>query len=210
MENEKEQLAAPLRESRGQSNTNDLKENPAPVSEDAGAESAGSVGIEAPAQIEKLKEETASLYDRLLRKQAELDNFRKRTQRERGEFREIANEGLIRELLPVLDGFERALKQRDPAVPESFYKGMDLIHRQLNDVLARAGLEVMETAGQLFDPHYHQAVETVQDPGRRDQEIVEELQRGYTFNRRLLRPAVVRVAVNPKGALPSPEDDIEG
>jgi len=113
-------------------------------------------------------------------------------------------------LLPVLDGFERALKQRDPAVPESFYDGMELIHRQLNDVLGRAGLEATETAGQLFDPHYHQAVETVKDPRRRDQEIVEELQRGYMFNRRLLRPAIVRVAVNPKGALPSGEDDIEG
>jgi molecular chaperone GrpE len=210
MEKEKEQLATPLRESRGQSDTNDLRENTAPVSGDAGAESAGSIGVETPAKIEKLKEEVASLYDRLLRKQAELDNFRKRTQRERGEFRQIANEGLIRELLPVLDGFERALKQRDPAVPESFYKGMELLHRQLNDVLARAGLEAMETAGQLFDPHFHQAVETVEDPGRRDQEIVEELQRGYTFNSRLLRPAIVRVAVNPKGALPSAEDDIEG
>ena len=210
MEKEKEQLATPLRESRGQSNANDLRENAAPVSGDAGAESAGPIGVEAPAKIEKLKEEMASLYDRLLRKQAELDNFRKRTQRERGEFRQIANEGLIRELLPVLDGFERALKQRDPAVPGSFYEGMELIHRQLNDVLARAGLEAMETAGQLFDPHFHQAVETVEDPGRRDQEIVEELQRGYTFNRRLLRPAIVRVAVNPKEALPSAEDDTEG
>ena len=210
MENEKEQLATPLREARGQSSTNDLKENAAPASEDAGAQSSGPVGVEPPAKIEKLKEELASLYDRLLRKQAELDNFRKRTQRERGEFRQIANEGLIRELLPVLDGFERALKQRDPAVPESFYEGMELIHRQLNAVLERAGLEAMETAGQLFDPHFHQAVETVEDPGRRDQEIVDELQRGYSFNRRLLRPAIVRVAVNPKGALPSAEDDIEG
>ena len=210
MEKEKEQLATPLREARGQSNTNDLGENAAPVSGDAAPESAGSIGIEAPAKIEKLKEEMASLYDRLLRKQAELDNFRKRTQRERGEFRQIANEGLIRELLPVLDGFERALKQRAPAVPETFYQGMELIHRQLLEVLGRGGLEPMETSGQLFDPHYHQAVETVEDSDRRDQEIVEELQRGYSFNRRLLRPAIVRVAVNPKGALPSAEDDIEG
>jgi len=168
------------------------------------------MGVEAPAPVEKLKEEIAALYDRLLRKQAELDNFRKRTQREREEFRQIANESLIRELLPVLDGFERALKKRDSAVPEAFYDGMELIRRQLFDVLGRAGLEAMETPGQLFDPYYHQAVETVEDPSRRDQEIVEELQRGYMLNRRLLRPAIVRVAVNPKGALPSAEDDIEG
>lgn len=210
MENEKEQLATPLPEARGKSSTSDLRENAAPVSEDTGADSAGSMGVEAPATIEKLKGETAALYDRLLRKQAELDNFRKRAQREREEFRQIANESLIRELLPVLDGFERALKQRAPAVPETFYQGMELIHRRLLEVLGRAGLEPMETSGQLFDPHYHQAVETVEDPERRDQEIVAELQRGYMLNRRLLRPAIVRVAVKLRGARSSAKDEIEG
>jgi molecular chaperone GrpE len=210
MENEKEQLATPLPEARGKSRTSDLTENAAPVSEDTGADSAGSTGVEAPGANEKLKGEIAVLYDRLLRKQAELDNFRKRTQRERDEFRQIANESLIRELLPVLDGFERALKQRAPAVPETFYQGMELIHRQLLDVLGRAGMEPMETSGQLFDPHYHQAVETVEDPDRRDQEIVEELQRGYMLNRRLLRPAIVRVAVKPHGARSSSKNEIEG
>jgi molecular chaperone GrpE len=77
---------------------------------------------------------------------------------------------------------------------------MELIHRQLSDVLARAGLEAIETAGQLFDPHLHQAVETVEEAGRRDQEIVEELQRGYNLKHRLLRPAIVKVAVKPKAA----------
>ena len=210
MENEKEQLATPLPEARGKSSTSDLRENAAPVSEDTGADSAGSMGVETPAMIEKLKGEIAALYDRLLRKQAELDNFRKRTQREREEFRQIANESLIRELLPVLDGFERALKQRAPAVPETFYQGMELIHRRLLEVLGRAGLEPMETSGQLFDPHYHQAVETVEDPERRDQEIVAELQRGYMLNRRLLRPAIVRVAVKLRGARSSAKDEIEG
>jgi molecular chaperone GrpE len=210
MENEKEQLATPLPEARGKSSTSDLRENAAPVSEDTGADSAGSMDVAAPATIEKLKGEIAAVYDRLLRKQAELDNFRKRTQREKEEFRQIANESLIRELLPVLDGFERALKQRAPAVPETFYQGMELIHRQLLEVLGRAGLEPMETSGQLFDPHFHQAVETVEDPDRRDQEIVEELQRGYMLNRRLLRPAIVRVAVKPHGARSSAEDEIEG
>ena len=209
MENEKEQLATPLPEARGKSRTSDLRENTAPVSEDTGADSAGSTGVEAPATIEKSKGELAALYERLLRKQAELDNFRKRTQRERDEFRQIANESLIRELLPVLDGFERALKQRAPAVPETFYQGMELIHRQLLEVLGRTGLEPIETSGQLFDPHYHQAVETVEDPERRDQEIVEELQRGYLLNRRLLRPAIVRVAVKPHRSRSSAKDESE-
>jgi molecular chaperone GrpE len=76
---------------------------------------------------------------------------------------------------------------------------MELIHRQLSEVLARAGLEPIETVGQLFDPHYHQAVATVEDASRRDQEIVEEMQRGYMLNHRLLRPAIVKVAVKSKG-----------
>jgi molecular chaperone GrpE len=142
----------------------------------------------------------AELYERLLRKQAELDNFRKRAQREKEELRQRAAEDLIRDLLPVLDGIERALRQRAPAIPETFYQGMELLHRQLSEVLARAGLEAIETSGQLFDPHYHQAVETVEEAGRRDQEIVEELQRGYKLRHRLLRPAIVKVAVEPKAA----------
>jgi molecular chaperone GrpE len=200
MENEKEQLAAPLPEAAGQSYTSDLKENVAPVSEDAAAGPPDATSTETSPAYEKLKEEKAELYERLLRKQAELENFRRRAQREKEEFRQRATEDLIRDLLPVLDGFERALSQRAPEVPESFYQGMELIHRQLLDVLARAGLEAIETRGQLFDPHYHQAIETVEEAGRRDHEIVEELQRGYKLKHRLLRPAIVKVAVKPKAA----------
>ncbi len=148
----------------------------------------------------KLETEKKELYDRVLRKQAELDNFRKRAQREMEEFREYAAEDLIRSLLPVLDGFERALRHRDANVPESFYQGMEMIHRQLLEVLKRAGLVALETAGKTFDPHFHQAVETVEAAGRRDHEIVEELQRGYKLRHRLLRPAIVKVAVAPSAA----------
>jgi molecular chaperone GrpE len=202
MENEKEQLATPLPEARGQSYTSDLKENAAPLSEETAAGPPAATGIETSLANEKLKEEMAQLYERLLRKQAELENFRKRAQREKEEFRQHATEGLVRDLLPVLDGFERALSQRSPAVPESFYQGMELIYRQLYEVLARAGLQPIEALGQLFDPHYHQAVETVEAAGRRDHEIVEELQRGYKLKHRLLRPAIVKVAVKPKGWSP--------
>jgi molecular chaperone GrpE len=200
MENEKEQLATPLPEARGPSSTSDLKDNAAPVREDTAAGPPPTASVETSLANDKLKEEMAELYERLLRKQAELDNFRKRAQREKEEFRQYATEDLIREFLPVLDAFERALKKRAPAIPEPFYQGMELIHRQLSEVLARAGLEAIETAGQLFDPHYHQAVETVEEAGRRDQEIVEELQRGYMLKHRLLRPAIVKVAVKPKAA----------
>jgi molecular chaperone GrpE len=144
---------------------------------------------------EKVLAEKKDLYDRLLRKQAELENFRKRTQKEKEDLRQRAAEDLIRSLLPTLDGFERALQQRDENVPGAFYQGLELIYRELCEVLARAGLTPIETTGQLFDPYLHQAVEAVNAPGRRENEIVEELQRGYKLKNKLLRPAIVKVAV---------------
>ena len=163
--------------------------------------------VQAPADLavayEKVAAEKQELHERLLRKQAELENFRKRVQREKDEFMQHATADLVRALLPTLDGLERALKHRDESVPEQFYKGMELIYRQLLDVLTRAGLTPIEAEGKLFDPHYHEAVERVEAPGHREHEIVEELQRGYKLNHRLLRPAIVKVAVAPKQGGPS-------
>ncbi|HEV2351934.1 MAG TPA: nucleotide exchange factor GrpE [Terriglobia bacterium] len=147
-----------------------------------------------PAAYQKAMTEKLELYDRLLRKQAELDNFRKRVQREKEDFLLHANTDLIRSLLPVLDGFERALRHRDPKVEDSFAHGVELIHQELLTVLGRAGVTPIEAAGQTFDPHLHQAVETVESKEHRDQEVVEELQRGYKLKNRLLRPAIVKVA----------------
>jgi len=145
----------------------------------------------------KLLAEKQDLYDRLLRKQAELDNFRKRTEREKEELHKHATADLIGSLLPALDSFERALKHRDSKIPREYYQGIELIQRELLDVLVRAGLDPLDTKGKLFDPHLHQAVESVESEQHRDQEIVEELQRGYKLRHRLLRPAVVKVAVGP-------------
>jgi molecular chaperone GrpE len=147
---------------------------------------------------EKLEAEKRELLDRLLRSQAELDNFRKRTQKEKEEIRQHGAENLIRSLLPTLDGFERALQHRDESVPETFFKGLELIYRELREVLGRSGLVAVETEGQLFDPYLHQAVETVNAPGRRENEIVEEMQRGYKLKNKLLRPAIVKVALGGK------------
>jgi molecular chaperone GrpE len=162
------------------------------------ADLSGEASAELPADLarayQKLLVEKQELYDRLLRKQAEFENWRKRTQREREDFLALAVTDLIRDLLPVLDGFDRALKHRDQRVPEQFYQGMELIQRELLEVLGRAGLVPVETVGHVFDPHFHHAVETVQVPGAREQEIVEELQRGYKLKHRLLRPANVKVA----------------
>ena len=179
--------------------------------ETTGASEAGSPSLEdLPAAYEKLQAEKEELYDRLLRKQADFENYRKRLQREKEEHVQHANLELVRTLLPVLDGLERALKHRGNNASDQFYTGMELIYRNLQDLLKRAGLSPIETQGKLFDPHIHQAVETITATGHRDQEIVEELQRGYKFKHRLLRPAIVRVAVAPHPALPGDEPAKQG
>lgn len=170
MENEKESIVPPQEEASEKPDNGSPAENPAAAPADVAAGLA--------AAYEKLKADRDTLYDRLLRKQAELENFRKRTQREKEDFLQHATADLIRALLPTLDGFERALAHRDPNVPAEFSQGMELIYRDLLDVLGRAGLAPVETVGKIFDPHLHQAVETVVSADHRDQEIVEELQRG--------------------------------
>jgi len=163
---------------------------------------------ELAAAYEKAVAEKRDLHERLLRQQAELENMRKRLQREKEEFQQHATADLVRSLLPALDGFERALKHRDAGVPEQYTQGIELIYRQMLEVLGRAGLTAVETEGKTFDPHVHQAVETVEDAKRRDHEIVEELQRGYKLKQRLLRPSIVKVAVHP-GSHPSHEKSNE-
>lgn len=170
------------------------------VSEEAPGPRQPAEEVAAAADYEKLLTEKKEYYDLALRKQAELDNFRKRTQREKEEFLQQANADLMRSLLPALDGFDRALRRRDPAVPAQFYEGFELIRRELLDTLARAGLTTVKTEGETFDPNIHQAVETLESSRHRDHEIVEELQRGYKLRQKLLRPAVVKVAVHPEKA----------
>jgi len=188
-------------------NENDLTTNLLPdddaTGENGSANDASPTAAAAPPSglapaYEKVLAEKKDLYERLLRNQAEMDNFRKRTQREKEELRQYAAEDLIRSLLPTLDGFERALQHRDVNVPAAFYQGLELIYRDLREVLARAGLAPIETSGQIFDPYLHQAVETVEDPSRREHEIVGEMQRGYKLKNKLLRPATVKVAVGGK------------
>jgi len=185
------------------------------VAEEANNEAAGTVAVTPPAAptedlrvlVEKLRGEKDALTDRLMRKQAELENFRKRMLREKEEFLQHATADLIRALLPTLDGFDRALRHRDASVSEQFYQGLELIYKELMDALGRAGLVPLETLGRDFDPHLHQAAETVEAGEHRDQEIVEELQRGYKLKHRLLRPAVVKVAVAaPRPAAAEPDN----
>lgn len=196
MENAKDKTPTEALEAIKQENA--AENNSAGTAVSPAAEAAPEPPADLAAACQKLRQEKQELYDRLLRKQAELDNFRKRIQREKEDFLQHATAELIRALLPVLDGFERALAHRGAGTPEQFSQGVELIYRELLETLNRAGVQSVETRGKKFDPHLHQAVETVESPEHRDQEIVEELQRGYRLHNRLLRPAIVKVAVEGK------------
>jgi molecular chaperone GrpE len=154
----------------------------------------GATDLEAlAADRDRLAAEREDLWDRLVRKQAEFENFRKRTAREKEEVLQFAAMETIRGLLPVLDDFERGLQA--PGGDEEYRKGMELIYRRLYDLLLQMGMTPIEALGKKFDPHLHQAVDRLQTTVVEDQTIVEEYQRGYEFRGRLLRPAMVKVAV---------------
>jgi molecular chaperone GrpE len=161
----------------------------APPPSDSGGQAAEAVASER----ERLLAEKAELQDRLLRRQAEFDNFRRRAERERAELVEYANTETVRSLLPILDDFERALKVE--SADKEYARGMELIYQRLSDALKKLGVEPITCTGQLFDPHLHHAVEMVETDEHEDHTILEEYQRGYNFKGKLLRPAMVKVAV---------------
>jgi molecular chaperone GrpE len=145
-----------------------------------------------PAELQKQRDE---YYDRLLRKTAEFDNYRKRTDRERVQLSEAAAADLIEELLPLVDDMERALKADVGAEGvEAIRRGVELIHKQLLETLRKRGVKPIDSLGADFDPHFHMAVAHEPADGRREGEIVEEFRRGYMLGDRLLRPAMVKVA----------------
>jgi molecular chaperone GrpE len=134
------------------------------------------------------------MYDRLLRKTAEFDNYRKRVEKERREHAEWAAADVLSDVLTVLDDFDRALSVEAPEEAQSYRAGFELIHRQLADLLRKRGVTALDVLGADFDPHLHQAVSYEESPGAREGEIVGELRKGYRLGERLLRPALVRVA----------------
>jgi molecular chaperone GrpE len=147
------------------------------------------------AERDRLTAENADLHGRLLRLRAEFENFRRRVERERSEFLQFAAMDLVREVLPALDDLERALQIE--TADKDYAKGVDLIYQSFWEALKRMGLEPIETAGRLFDPNLHQAVQRVETEEAEDQTILGEFQRGYNFRGKLLRPAMVQVAVKP-------------
>lgn len=147
------------------------------------------------ADRDRLAAENADLHDRLLRLRAEFDNARRRFEQQRSDYIQFAGMELVRDLLPVLDDFDRALKVE--TADANYAKGVGLIHQRLNEILKKMGVEPMETEGRRFDPNLHQAVERVPTQTAEDQTIVGEFQKGYLLKGKLLRPAMVRVAVKP-------------
>lgn len=148
-------------------------------------------------ELQKLRAESAAYLDRLARLQAEFDNFRKRSLREQQEYREYALAEALKQLLPILDSLDRALKTGNATASE-FHSGIELIDRQFHDALAKLGLEPVPAKGAAFDPNLHQAVQMVPSTAVPENHVAEELQRGYKLHERLLRPAMVLVAHNPK------------
>lgn len=161
-------------------------------------ESAPAEGGGAPAatadEVQALSEERDALRDRLLRTAAEFDNFRKRIDRERRDLSEFAAADVLTELLPIVDNFERALQAPAPAEADSFRAGIEMIHRQMLDLLRKRGVKPIDALGADFDPNFHQAVIHEPSADHRDGEVIAELQRGYMLGDRLLRPAMVKVA----------------
>jgi molecular chaperone GrpE len=147
------------------------------------------------AERDQFAAEKSELNDRLLRTRAEFENARRRIERERSDYLQFAAMDLVRGILPILDDFERALNVE--TADRNYAKGVELIYQRLFDTARKMGLEPIETVGKPFDPNLHQAVERVQTEDAEDQAILGEFQRGYNFKGKLLRPAMVRVAVRP-------------
>jgi molecular chaperone GrpE len=151
------------------------------------------------AERDQLAREKAELQDRVLRLQADFENFRRRAERERVEFADYAGMELMRPMLTILDDFERALKAAADtgAGDTEFGRGVELIYSRMLDTLRKHGLEPMESLNSEFDPHLHHAVQKEPTEDVADQTVLDVYQRGYKFKGKLLRPAMVKVAVKP-------------
>jgi molecular chaperone GrpE len=146
------------------------------------------------AGTETLRRERDEFRDLLLRKSAEFDNYRKRTERDRQALSDAITGGVLEDLLPLMDDLERALQADAGDDTDAYRQGVELIQRQLADLLRKRGVKPIESLGADFDPYYHQAVSYEPAEGRREGEIIEEFRRGYMLGDRLLRPSMVKVA----------------
>lgn len=154
----------------------------------------------ADAEVAKLASDLNELRQTLMRRQADFDNYRKRIEKERAEDSKRHTARVIEGLIPVIDGFEHALAAHREAEYENYRRGFELIYKQLVDTVTRLGVERTDPLGKQFDPHLHQAMDRTESTTHEDGTILQVFQPGYVFHGRVLRPAMVRVAVHPGGA----------
>jgi molecular chaperone GrpE len=166
----------------------------------AEAQAVAADSAKADAEMAKLTADLEELRQTLLRRQADFDNYRKRIERERFEDSKRTTARVLEGLIPVIDGFEHALAAHREAEYENYRKGFELIYKQLLDTVTKLGAERIDPLGKTFDPHLHQAVDRAETTEHEDGTILQVFQPGYVFHGRVLRPAMVRVAVHPNPA----------
>jgi molecular chaperone GrpE len=170
------------------------------LEQSAEAKAVAADSAKADAELSKLSSDLDDLRQTLLRRQADFDNYRKRIEKERAEDSKRSTARVIEGLIPVIDSFENALAAHREAEYETYRKGFELIYKQLLDNLTRLGAERVDPVGKPFDPHLHQAVDRAETTEHADGTILQVFQPGYVFHGRVLRPAMVRVAVHPNPA----------
>jgi molecular chaperone GrpE len=170
------------------------------IEQSAEAKAVAADAVKADAEFAKLSADLEELRQTLLRRQADFDNYRKRIEKERFEDSKRATGRVVEGLIPVLDGFEHALAAHREAEYENYRKGFELIYKQLLENITKLGVERIDPLGKSFDPHLHQAVDRAETSEHKDGTILQVFQPGYVFHGRVLRPAMVRVAVHPNPA----------
>ena len=168
------------------------------AAEDAGAEAGDAGGEQAQdpaAELEALKKQLAEGAERMKRLQADFENFRRRTRQEKEELSNLVVQDFIKELLPMLDNFDRAMAA-EATDAAKFQQGVEMIYNQLTEILKNKGMELIDTKDAKFDPNFHQAVMRVENPELEDETIAMELQKGYMVKGKVIRPSMVQVVAN--------------
>ena len=194
MKREIDEAEAAEEEDAAEEAADDVREETAEGSRE-GTEEAENGADDPVKRAEKLEADLAEKDVQMLRLRADFDNFRRRSAKEREELAAVVTQGILTDMLPLLDNFERALLAEGSDL-DSFRAGVSMIYKQMQEALAKNGLEVIDTKDKKFDPNFHQAVMRVQDPEKEDDTIEQELQKGYMVKGRVIRPSMVQVVSN--------------
>ena len=194
MKREIDEAEAAEEEDAAEEAARDVREETAEGSRE-GTEEAENGADDPVKRAEKLEADLAEKDAQMLRLRADFDNFRRRSVKEREELATVVTQGILTDMLPLLDNFERALLAEGSDL-DSFRAGVSMIYKQMQEALAKNGLEVIDTKDKKFDPNFHQAVMRVQDPEKEDDTIEQELQKGYMVKGRVIRPSMVQVVSN--------------